>query len=150
MFSCCKSVFIINSWTAPPCPRHLSPTSSTTDQPFCLRCCKDPLGALTPAHAYWPVSHHRPLFSSSLSSPPRARATSRGPLPLDRLPVGTGVGEGVNKHVVMVKLYWSCFISYKIVNCISILIYVCIYNFKCALHKVGHGEFFFHRREMGP
>lgn len=57
---------------------------------------------------------------------------------------------GVNKHVVMVKLYWSCFISYKIVNCISILIYVCIYNFKCALHKVEHGIFFFCRREMSP
>lgn len=50
---------------------------------------------------------------------------------------------GDNKHIVMVKLYWSCFISHKIVNCISILIYVCIYNFKCTLHKVDYGIIFF-------
>lgn len=49
---------------------------------------------------------------------------------------------GDNKHIVMVKLYWSCFISHQIVNCIPILIYVCIYKFKCALHKVEHGIFF--------
>lgn len=58
---------------------------------------------------------------------------------------GVGFGSlevGDNKHIVMVKLYWSCFISHKIVNCISILIYVCIYKFKCALHKVEHGIFF--------
>lgn len=54
----------------------------------------------------------------------------------------TSLEVGDNKHIVMVKLYWSCFISHQIVNCISILIYVCIYKFKCALHKVEHGIFF--------
>ena len=103
--------------------RHLWPTAPTTGNHFVCGCGKKPLGALRAAHAYWSVRLSTPLFflSYSLRLPLLSIATTRPPHPRDSPPAaesGDGPVAGGNKHIVMVKPCWSCFIPHKIVNCI--------------------------------
>lgn len=123
--------FLSFSITLLPSMRHSSnerPTILFAMSQETARCCGRGawllVGVISPPPFFFVFdSPHSPTF-----------ATSPPALPLDRLAEGrvTGTRGRDDKHIVMVKLYGSCFISHKIVNCISILIYVCIYNFKCT------------------